>query len=89
MAEAYIIDTVRTPVGKRGGSLSQIHPADPSRARRRARSAVPPDPDPATLLEHRRHRRNQSAGAALPTRARALSHPRRGQSIGNDDKPRR
>ena len=28
MAEAYIIDTVRTPVGKRGGSLSQIHPAD-------------------------------------------------------------
>ncbi|MFN8051710.1 MAG: acetyl-CoA C-acetyltransferase [Acidimicrobiales bacterium] len=28
MAEAYIIDTVRSPVGKRGGSLSQIHPAD-------------------------------------------------------------
>jgi acetyl-CoA C-acetyltransferase len=28
MAEAYIVDTVRTPVGKRGGSLSQIHPAD-------------------------------------------------------------
>jgi acetyl-CoA C-acetyltransferase len=28
MAEAYIIDAVRTPVGKRGGSLSQIHPAD-------------------------------------------------------------
>jgi acetyl-CoA C-acetyltransferase len=28
MAEAYIIDTVRTPVGKRGGSLSTIHPAD-------------------------------------------------------------
>jgi acetyl-CoA C-acetyltransferase len=28
MAEAYIIDTVRTPVGKRGGSLSQVHPAD-------------------------------------------------------------
>ncbi len=28
MAEAYIIDTVRTPVGKRGGTLSQIHPAD-------------------------------------------------------------
>ena len=26
--EAYIIDTVRTPVGKRGGSLSAIHPAD-------------------------------------------------------------
>src|ERR1700749_1491619 len=28
MAEAYIIDTVRTAVGKRGGGLSQIHPAD-------------------------------------------------------------
>ena len=28
MTEAYIIDTVRTPVGKRGGSLSQVHPAD-------------------------------------------------------------
>jgi len=28
MAEAYIIDAVRTPVGKRGGSLSGIHPAD-------------------------------------------------------------
>ena len=28
MPEAYIIDTVRTPVGKRGGSLSAIHPAD-------------------------------------------------------------
>ncbi|MGZ4693811.1 MAG: acetyl-CoA C-acetyltransferase [Acidimicrobiales bacterium] len=28
MAEAYIIDAVRTPVGKRGGGLSQVHPAD-------------------------------------------------------------
>jgi len=28
MAEAYIIDTVRTAVGKRGGGLSQVHPAD-------------------------------------------------------------
>ena len=28
MPEAYIVDTVRTPVGKRGGGLSQIHPAD-------------------------------------------------------------
>ena len=28
MAEAYIIDAVRTPVGKRGGGLSQAHPAD-------------------------------------------------------------
>ena len=28
MAEAYIVDAVRTPVGRRGGSLSTIHPAD-------------------------------------------------------------
>jgi len=28
MSEAFIVDAVRTPVGKRGGSLSQIHPAD-------------------------------------------------------------
>jgi acetyl-CoA acyltransferase len=28
MAEAYIIDAVRAPVGKRGGGLSQVHPAD-------------------------------------------------------------
>ena len=25
---AYIIDAVRTPVGRRGGGLSQVHPAD-------------------------------------------------------------
>ncbi len=28
MSEAYIIDAVRTPTGKRGGSLSHLHPAD-------------------------------------------------------------
>src|ERR1700758_2472531 len=28
MAEAYIVEACRTPVGKRGGALSQIHPAD-------------------------------------------------------------
>ena len=28
MAEAYIIDAVRTPVGRRGGGLSAVHPAD-------------------------------------------------------------
>jgi acetyl-CoA acetyltransferase len=26
--EAYIVDAVRTPVGRRGGSLAGIHPAD-------------------------------------------------------------
>jgi acetyl-CoA C-acetyltransferase len=28
MTEAYIIDAVRTPVGKRGGGLANVHPAD-------------------------------------------------------------
>src|SRR6202050_2084904 len=28
MPAAFIVDAVRTPVGKRGGALSQIHPAD-------------------------------------------------------------
>ena len=28
MPEAFIVEAVRTPVGRRGGSLSQVHPAD-------------------------------------------------------------
>ena len=28
MPEAYLVDAVRTPVGKRGGGLSHVHPAD-------------------------------------------------------------
>ncbi len=28
MAEAYIVDAVRSPVGRRGGGLSKVHPAD-------------------------------------------------------------
>ena len=28
MPEAYIVDAIRTPVGKRGGGLSTVHPAD-------------------------------------------------------------
>jgi acetyl-CoA C-acetyltransferase len=28
MAEAFIVDAVRTPVGRRGGGLSGVHPAD-------------------------------------------------------------
>ena len=28
MAEAFIVDAVRSPVGKRGGGLSEVHPAD-------------------------------------------------------------
>jgi acetyl-CoA C-acetyltransferase len=28
MPDAYIVDAVRTPVGRRGGGLSQVHPAD-------------------------------------------------------------
>src|SRR4026207_485279 len=28
MSTAYIVDAVRTPVGRRGGTLSPVHPAD-------------------------------------------------------------
>src|SRR3954454_15924017 len=28
MAEAYLVETVRTPVGRRGGALAGVHPAD-------------------------------------------------------------
>jgi len=28
MAEAYLIDAIRTPVGKRGGGLAGVHSAD-------------------------------------------------------------
>src|SRR5688500_13539938 len=28
MPEAYIVDAVRTPVGRRGGGLKDVHPAD-------------------------------------------------------------
>ncbi|MFC7787482.1 acetyl-CoA C-acetyltransferase [Microbacterium sp. MAHUQ-60] len=28
MADAYIVEAVRTPVGRRGGGLSQVHPVD-------------------------------------------------------------
>lgn len=28
MTEAYIVDAVRTPTGRRGGGLSEVHPAD-------------------------------------------------------------
>ena len=28
MAEAYLVDAVRTPVGRRGGGLAGAHPAD-------------------------------------------------------------
>src|ERR1700744_1329404 len=28
MVDAYIVDAVRTPVGRRGGGLSEVHPAD-------------------------------------------------------------
>ena len=28
MSQAYIVDAVRTPVGRRGGGLSQVHPVD-------------------------------------------------------------
>jgi len=28
MSDAYIVEAVRTPTGRRGGGLSEVHPAD-------------------------------------------------------------
>ncbi|MFE0425268.1 acetyl-CoA C-acyltransferase, partial [Streptomyces sp. NPDC058953] len=28
MAEAYVVEAVRAPVGRRGGGLAGVHPAD-------------------------------------------------------------
>ena len=28
MNEAYIVDAVRTPTGRKGGGLAEVHPAD-------------------------------------------------------------
>ena len=28
MAEAYIVEALRTPVGRKGGGLASVHPAD-------------------------------------------------------------
>ena len=33
MPEAYIVDAVRSPVGRRNGGLAKVHPADLGRAR--------------------------------------------------------
>ena len=40
MAEAYIVEAVRTPVGKRGGGLSGIHSAGVNRERASRRRGV-------------------------------------------------
>src|SRR5687768_17725410 len=45
MAEAYIVDAVRTPVGRRGGALSTVHPPDlgaPSLKARIERTGIDP-----------------------------------------------
>jgi acetyl-CoA C-acetyltransferase len=45
LSEAYIVEAVRTPVGRRGGGLSQVHPADLGAAALRAlveRSGIDP-----------------------------------------------
>ena len=41
MAEAYIVDAVRTPVGKRNGGLAKVHPADLGAHALQAAAALP------------------------------------------------
>ena len=44
MAEAFIVSAVRTPVGKRGGGLSAVHPADGAHVLRAAVERAGVDP---------------------------------------------
>ena len=60
MAEAYIVDAVRTPVGKRGGGLSQVHPADLGAHAIKAlveRTGIDPAAVEDVVLRLRRHHR--------------------------------
>ena len=41
MPEAYIIDAVRSPVVRRGGTLSKVHPAELGATRRKDKRVVP------------------------------------------------
>ena len=50
MPEAYIVDAVRTPVGKRGGGLSTVHPADLGAATPEPALAPPPVPQGALIV---------------------------------------
>ena len=60
MAEAYIVDAVRTPVGKRGGGLCQVHPADLGAHSLKAlvdRTGIDPGAVEDVVLRLRRHHR--------------------------------
>ena len=62
MPEAYIVEAVRTPVGKKNGGLSTAHPAEFPEAVAQA-IGVPP-PEPAAL----------SGLKKLPERAQTLAN---------------
>ena len=65
MPEAYIVDAVRTPVGRRGGGLSQVHPAD------LGAHAL------SELIDAHRHRPGGGRGRRLRLRRRDRSAGRR------------
>ena len=70
MAEAYVIDAVRTAVGKRNGSLAGVHPVDLGALGWRGlldRVDVDPDHGVAALVQH---------GADPPGSAAAVEHAR-------------
>ena len=51
MAEAYIIDAVHTPVGRRGGGLSTVHSADLGAHVLKALMERNPSLDPAAIAD--------------------------------------
>ena len=74
MPEAYIVDAVRTPVGKRGGSLAAVHSADlGAHTLGRADAAAPASTRPRSTT-------SSSAAATPSARRPATSRARPGWS---------
>ena len=87
MPEAYIVDAVRTPVGRRGGGLSTVHPADLGAhvLRRDRRPQRPRSPRRrGRVLRLRRHHR--PAGRRHRPHLLAGRRPARG-GPGHHDRP--
>ncbi len=87
MAEAYIIDAVRTPVGKKNGSLAAVHPIDLGvHAFRGLFDRVDVDPGCGRRRHRRLRRRDRRPGGQhRPQRVAGGRLPRRG--AGRDGRP--
>ena len=88
MSEAFIVEAVRTPVGRRGGGLSQIHPADLGGHVIRSlmeRSKV--DPHAVEDVDLRVPRRDRPAGRRHRSHVRSRRRAARARPRGHDRPP--